>query len=279
MQQAQSRLDARSIMQASRRASGCNPHDAILTRRSGQELIERLALLDIAPRTILDLGCGAGIEAELLARCYPEALVAGLDLCSASFHAHDRASTWSAVVGDAVGLPFKTDAFDLVFANLILPWCEPAVVLNEIARILVSGGAVVLATLGPDTLRELRAAWIGVDDHEHVHQFVDMHDLGDTLLHAGFTEPVLDVQNLGFTYRDLNSLADDLRALGATNVLAHRRRTLTGRSRWQAFEDAYPSLERDQGRLRATFELIYTVAWAKAPASGKETSVCVDLPQ
>lgn len=279
MQQAQSRLDARSIMQASRRASGCNPHDAILTRRSGQELIERLALLDIEPRTILDLGCGAGIEAELLARCYPEALVAGLDLCSASFHAHDRASTWSAVVGDAVGLPFKTDAFDLVFANLILPWCEPAVVLNEIARILVSGGAVVLATLGPDTLRELRAAWIGVDDHEHVHQFVDMHDLGDTLLHAGFTEPVLDVQNLGFTYRDLNSLADDLRALGATNVLAHRRRTLTGRSRWQAFEDAYPSLERDQGRLRATFELIYTVAWAKAPASGKETSVCVDLPQ
>ena len=89
MQQAQSRLDARSIMQASRRASGCNPHDAILTRRSGQELIERLALLDIEPRTILDLGCGAGIEAELLARCYPEALVAGLDLCSASFHAHD----------------------------------------------------------------------------------------------------------------------------------------------------------------------------------------------
>ena len=116
MQQAQSRLDARSIMQASRRASGCNPHDTILTRRSGQELIDRLALLDIEPRTILDLGCGAGIEAELLARCYPEALVAGLDLCSASFHAHDRASTWSAVVGDAVGLPFKTDAFDLVFA-------------------------------------------------------------------------------------------------------------------------------------------------------------------
>lgn len=279
MQQAQSRLDARSIMQASRRASGCNPHDTILARRSGQELIERLALLDIEPRAILDLGCGAGIEAELLARCYPEALVAGLDLCSASFHAHDRASTWSAVVGDAVGLPFKTDAFDLVFANLILPWCEPVVALNEIARILVSGGAVVLATLGPDTLRELRAAWIGVDDHEHVHQFVDMHDLGDTLLHAGFTEPVLDVQILGFTYRDLNSLADDLRALGATNVLAHRRRTLTGRSRWQAFEDAYPSLERDPGRLRATFELIYTVAWAKAPAGGKETGVRVDLPQ
>jgi malonyl-CoA O-methyltransferase len=279
MQQAQSRLDVRSIIQASRRASGCNPHDTILARRSGQELIERLALLDIEPRAILDLGCGAGIEAELLARCYPEALVAGLDLCSASFHAHDRASTWSAVVGDAVGLPFKTDAFDLVFANLILPWCEPVVALNEIARILVSGGAVVLATLGPDTLRELRAAWIGVDDHEHVHQFVDMHDLGDTLLHAGFTEPVLDVQILGFTYRDLNSLADDLRALGATNVLAHRRRTLTGRSRWQAFEDAYPSLERDPGRLRATFELIYTVAWAKAPAGGKETGVRVDLPQ
>ncbi|HCX86392.1 MAG TPA: malonyl-[acyl-carrier protein] O-methyltransferase BioC [Gammaproteobacteria bacterium] len=279
MQQAQPRLDARSVMQASHRACRFDPYETILARRSGQELIDRLALLDIVPKHILDLGCGAGIEAGLLAHRYPTARVTGVDLCIASFQAHEPAGTWSAVVGDAAGLPFSADTFDLVFANLVLPWCEPVITLHEIARILKAGGVVVFATSGPDTLKELRNAWSRVDDREHVHRFADMHNVGDALLQAGFSEPVVDVETLSFTYCDLKGLADDLRALGATNAATRRRRTLTGRSRWQAFVEAYQPLKHDQGRLRATFEVVYAVAWAGENALPGQGSVGVDLPQ
>ncbi|MCH1523135.1 MAG: hypothetical protein L7T80_09935, partial [Arenicellales bacterium] len=137
----------------------------------------------------------------------------------------------------------------------------------------------VISTLGPDTLKELRAAWESVDDHPHVHPFADMHNLGDALLQARFLEPVVDVEMLSFTYRRLAGLIDDLRALGATNAMTHRRRTLTGKFRRQSFRDAYPLLENDQGRLRATFEVVYAVAWAADGSGRPPDGIRVDLPR
>ena len=278
MKQASSELDARSVMQASWRASRFDPQDTILARRSGQELIDRLALLEIVPENILDLGCGAGIEAAMLSYRYPKAHVIGLDICPACFQ-QEKFTPWAPLVGDAAALPLSTGAFDLVFANLVVPWCEPVVLFHEIARVLRPGGAIVISTLGPDTLKELRAAWESVDEHPHVQPFVDMHNLGDALLQAGFLEPVVDVEMLSFTYRKLTGLIDDLRALGATNALMHRRRTLTGRFRWQAFRDAYPLLDGDQGRLRASFEVVYAVGWARDSSDLRQAGVRVDLPQ
>ena len=278
MKQASSELDARSVMQASRRASRFDPQDTILARRSAQELIDRLALLEIIPGNILDLGCGAGIEAEILSHRYPKAHVIGLDICPACFQ-QEKSTPWAPVVGDAAVLPLSTGVFDLVFVNLVVPWSEPVLLFHEIARVLRPGGAVVISTLGPDTLKELRGAWNSVDDHPHVHPFVDMHNLGDALLQAGFLEPVVDVEVLSFTYSKLTGLINDLRALGATNAMMHRRRTLTGKFRWQALIDAYPLLEGDQGRLRATFEVVYAVAWAAGGSDGQPVGVRVDLPR
>jgi len=271
-------LDARSVMQASRRASRFEPQGTILARRSGQELIDRLALLEIVPGNILDLGCGAGIEAAMLSRRYPKARVIGVDICPARFQ-QDKTTPWTPMAGDAVALPLGAGVFDLVVANLVLPWCEPVAAFHEIARVLRPGGAVVFSTLGPDTLQELRAAWARVDDHPHVHPFADMHNVGDALLQSGFSEPVVDVEMLSFTYGKLTSLVDDLRALGATNAMTNRRRTLTGRRRWQALADAYPPMAQDKDRFCATFEVIYAVAWAPDSLDRRPAGVHVDLPR
>tara|TARA_Y100001960_G_scaffold317715_1_gene386463 strand:- start:1243 stop:2079 length:837 start_codon:yes stop_codon:yes gene_type:complete len=278
MKQVLLELDVRSVVQASNRASQYDPRGTILARRSGQELIDRLALLEIVPGNILDLGCGAGIEADMLSRRYPKACVIGVDICPARFQ-QDKFTRWTPVTGDAVALPLATGIFDLVLANLVLPWCEPVAAFHEIARVLKPGGAVVFSTLGPDTLRELRAAWDLFDDYPHVHPFADMHNVGDALVQAGFSEPVVDVEMLSFTYGNLVGLVDDLRAMGATNVMKHRRRTLTGRQRWQALANAYSPMKEDPGRLCATFEVIYAVAWAPDTLDRRPAGLRVDLPR
>ncbi len=272
-------LDLRSVQRASRRAGDFDPQDAILARRSGEELVERLGLLNFVPEVILDLGSGAGAESRTLAERFSDAYVVGLDICALSLHPHSSTGKWSPVTGNANALPFSEATFDLVFANLVLPWCDPDAALKEVRRILKPGGVVVFSTLGPDTLTELRVAWEHVDDHPHVHSFADMHNVGDALLGAGFTEPVVDADRVYFSYGELKKLVDDLRALGATNATAGRRRSLTGKNRWQAFADAYNSNARERGRLQATFELVYAVAWASEQSETRNTGVRVDLPQ
>ncbi len=266
-----------AVQNAARRAVRFDPGDNVMARRSGQELLERLALLNLKPDSILDLGCGAGIEASLLRQQYPDALIFGLDFCYTQLMAGASGQGGKAAVGNAGDLPFRESVFDLVLCNLVLPWCDVEPVLQEIARVLRPGGALMVATFGPDTLSEVQRAWQDVDDCLHVHGFADMHDLGDALIHAGFTEPVMDVQMLGLTYSYLEALVSDLRAMGGTNALSERRRTLTGKNRWRAFTQAYPLVEADGGRFRATFELIYGVAWAKSETTVENASLRVSF--
>jgi malonyl-CoA O-methyltransferase len=279
MKEARVELELRSVRRASRRAGRFDPQDVILARRCGEELVERLGLLNFVPEVILDLGCGPGIESQALARCFPDACVVGLDICPLPLHPQSSAGKWAPITGNTNALPFSKATFDLVFANLVLPWCDPVVALQEVRRILRPGGVVVFSTLGPDTLKEVRAAWEEIDDHPHVHPFADMHNVGDAVLGAGFTEPVVDVDMLLFSYGELRKLVDDLRALGATNAMTGRRRSLTGKNRWQAFANAYHSSAQQQGRLQATFEVVYAVAWASKRSEASNTGVRVDLPQ
>jgi malonyl-CoA O-methyltransferase len=147
-----------------------------------------------------------------------------------------------------------------VFANLVLPWCRPDTLFAEVARVLAEGGAFMFATLGPDSLAEVRRAFAAVDERIHVHAAFDMHDLGDLTLAAGLAEPVLDVDRLAITYDDLAGLLRDLRATGAINVAGGRRRTLTGRGRWRAFEDR---LTIPGSRFAVTVELVLGQAFGR----------------
>jgi malonyl-CoA O-methyltransferase len=176
-----------------------------------------------------------------------------------------RSSEVAVVGGDAERLPLRTHEADLVLASLVLPWGRHDLVLAEAARVLRDGGALLFATLGPDTLKEVREAFGAVDERIHVHAAFDMHDLGDLALAAGLAEPVLDVDRLTVTYADLKALVRDLRGTGAVNVAGGRRRSLTGASRWRRFEHSLGA--RGAGdRLSVTVELILGQAFGGGAA-------------
>jgi malonyl-CoA O-methyltransferase len=118
----------------------------------------------------------------------------------------------------------------------------------------------MFATFGPDTLKELRTAFAAVDDAPHVNRFTDLHDIGDMLVNAGFASPVMEMEMLTLTYTDLKSLMRDLKGIGAHNAAAARRRGLLGKTAWARLEKAYET-HRLEGRLPATFEVIYGHAW------------------
>jgi len=234
-----------------------------------RRLLQRLELVRLVPRTILDLGCADGEGVIELARRYPRARVLAIDssypmLVEARRRCAPHRAAW-ALCGEAERLPLHAHSAELIFANLLLPWCRPEAVFSEAARVLCDGGLVLFATLGPDSLQQVRRAWAGIDDQIHVHAFFDMHDLGDLAMAAGLQEPVMDVDRIEISYTNVQSLISDLRACGAINIAAGRRRTLTGSARWRGFEEALLAGRRE-GRFTITIELIFGQAWGGAGA-------------
>jgi malonyl-CoA O-methyltransferase len=226
-------------------------------------LLDRLDVLRLAPSVAVDLGCATGRGAEALAARYAGARVLAVDSSLGMLRAAaaNRARGVTMLGGDAERLPLVASSAELVLANLVLPWCRPDRLFAEIARVLAEGGALLFATLGPDSLQEVRAALAAVDDRIHVHAAFDLHDLGDLAMAAGLAEPVLDVDRLQVTYSDVATLVRDLRAVGGTNVAGGRRRTLTGPRRWARFVEHLPR-GRD-GRFAVTVELILGLAWGR----------------
>jgi malonyl-CoA O-methyltransferase len=264
------------------RASASYEAAAVLQSRVAHELLERLRPFKFEPGVVLDLGAGTGRAAGELKRRYRRALVVALDLAlgmlrEAKRHQH-LFRRFERVCGDAMRLPLATASVDVVFSSLMLQWCDPLdFAFAEVRRVLKPDGFFAFSTLGPDTLKELRSAWAEADGHNHVNHFADMHDVGEALVRAGLMEPVLDVDRVQLTYPDALSLMRDLKAIGAHNVTSGRPRGLMGRTRLRRMQDAYEAFRHD-GRLPATYEVIYGVTWGAAgrpaaPAVGGEARI------
>ncbi|MFK8018112.1 MAG: malonyl-ACP O-methyltransferase BioC [Gammaproteobacteria bacterium] len=247
------------------RAASTYRDAAVVARASRDELLDRLEVVTLEPSVILDAGCGDGGALGPLRTRYPEAQIIALDVSPAMVErAVANIDNVAGLVGDAHTLDLPTASVDLVFCNQMLPWCyDSEKVLAQFRRVLRPGGLLHLATLGPDTLGELRRAFARVDDEIHVHYFYDMHDIGDAIGRAGFAEPVMDVDTLTLTYPHLDALLRDLRAAGSGNVARGRARGLFGRQRLAALARAYDPLRRD-GRLPLSYEIVYGQAWAAA---------------
>ena len=238
-------------------------------RASFNGLSERLSPVVISPSQILDLGAATGRGSRELARIYKRSRVLSLDVSGGMLGVARKKkpflSKLSELQGDAMQIPLQTGSVDLVVANLLLPWVTdlPAC-LAEIGRILKKGGLFAFATLGPDSLVELRRAWSVDGAYDHVNVFPDMHDVGDALLRAGLADPVLDVDPLEVTYHDADSLYRDLTAAGARNSLSNRRGTLTGTARFREMERALAADFRES-QLSMKLELVYGHAWGTGP--------------
>jgi malonyl-CoA O-methyltransferase len=263
----ETRAARRAFDRAREFESACFIHDEARSR-----LLERLEVVRLAPKVAVDLGCATGRGAAGLAARYPAARVLAVDSSLGMLRAAAAAAGEGVRVvgGDAAALPLRGGSVDLLLANLVLPWCRPDRLLVEAARVLCDGGALLFATLGPDSLQEIRAAFAAVDDRIHVHAAFDMHDLGDLAMAAGLAEPVLDVDRIEVTYTHVAGLVRDLRAVGAVNVAGARRRSLTGRRRWGRFVERLP--HRADGRFAVTVELILGHAWGRGAVATRGSS-------
>lgn len=269
-------LDGRAVRRSFDRAAAGYDAAAGLQVEVRRELLSRLDYTTLEPRVVVDLGCGTGHASRALKDRYPKARVIAIDLAEGMLREAGRRRGWlrrfARVCADARRLPLATGSVDLVFSSLMMQWCpELDALFGEFRRVLAPRGLVNFTTFGPDTLRELRAAWAEADGGVHVNAFTDMHDLGAGLVRAGLAEPVLDVERYTLTYPDTLALMRDLKAIGARNLNAARARGLTGRRRLAAMQAAYERQRRD-GLLPATWEVVFGQAWgpaAQAPVRGR----------
>jgi malonyl-CoA O-methyltransferase len=276
-------LNSRWVRRSFDRAAETYDGAAVLHKEIRENLLERLALVTLVPRVVLDAGAGTGHGSRALKRRYPKALVIALDSSSQMLKAAARQQSWlrpfGRVCADAQFLPLADGSVDLIVSNLLLQWCDPEAALAEFRRVLAPDGLLSFSSFGPDTLRELRSAWAEADMHSHVHQFIDMHDLGDALVRNGFAAPVLDVERFTVRYLDVRKVAADLKATGAHNATAGRAKGLTGPRKFAAMQAAYENFRQD-GRLPATYEVVFAHAWVPAHttrrAAGEPTHVSLE---
>lgn len=239
---------------------------AVLQREIADRMLERLDYVRLEPRLVLDLGAGTGYAIEALQKRYRKARILALDFAVGMLRQARRRGSWlnrpRCVCADVESLPLADASVDLVFSNVVLQWCNDIHrTFEECLRVLKPGGLLMFSTFGPDTLRELRDAWAATDGFSHVSPFLDMHDVGDALMRARFSDPVIDAERLTVTYDQVRDLMRDLKGIGAHNATSERPRGLTGRRRLAAVEQAYEIHRRD-GRLPASYEVVQGHAWA-----------------
>ncbi|MFA6921322.1 MAG: malonyl-ACP O-methyltransferase BioC [Gallionella sp.] len=268
-------IDKKMMRRAFSRAATAYDATAVLQREVCTRMLERLEYIKLQPARLLDVGSGTGWGGRQLAEKYPKAQLISLDIAIGMLqNAQSRAGWWQklfggraqmAVCADVEALPLASGSIDMVWSNLALQWCNdlPATFAG-INRVMKVDGLLMFSTFGPDTLQELRQAFSGVDEHSHLSRFADMHDIGDMLVQAGFSEPVMDMEYLTLTYDDVRGVLQDLKTIGASNATAGRNQGLTGKNAWARLLENYEKLRRD-GKLPATYEVVYGHAWRAAP--------------
>lgn len=271
-------LDHRQVRRGFARFAAQYAQHAVLQAEVERRLLEHLDALERPPQRILDIGSGPGSASLALAKRWPKAQVVALDAALPMARLARRAAgrwrpRFTAVCGDTRALPFAPQSFDLVFSNLCMPWVEDFTRLSLQWRTMLRPDGLLLASgLGPDSLVELGAAFASADpDAAHLHGFAEIQLLGDTLMAAGFRNPVLLDEHFTLTYRDARQLLNELRIAGGGNALQQRRRSLTGKHRMTRAMAACEALRDDAGLIPARIEVIYIQAHAWQPREGETT--------
>ncbi len=271
-----------------------------LSARVAEDLRERLSVVRRDFRRVLDLGTPRPDVAAMLARTLPEAEITRMAPVPAAGTLPEAEITRMApvpaagtlpeaeitrmapvpaardagrrreVVGDEERQPFAPGSFDLVVSCLSLHAVNDLPgALVQVRRALKPDGLFLGCLFGGGTLGELRQA-LSIAESEvaggaspRVAPFSDLRDLGGLLQRAGFALPVADVEPLTVRYGTVFRLFSDLRAMGATNALTLRHKAPLRRAILMRAAEVYAARFADaDGRLRASFDLVWLSGWA-----------------
>lgn len=266
-------FDRRRLQHSFGRAAAGYAEVAVLQREIESRLLGQLEVLgEIRPIRVLDVGSGPGRASGVMKGRWPKAEVIALDIALPMLRqvaGHSR--FWrpiKRVCAEATQLPLADNSVDLVFSNLCLQWVQdlPAA-LSEFRRVLRQDGLLLFSTFGPDTLVELREAYLQAGERQPpLSPFAAIQQVGDAMIAAGFRNPVLDREEFTLTYADVMPLLRELRAIGAGDARLQRPRGLGGKTRQSRMIAAYEPLRRD-GVLPSTWEVISAMAWSPAPGT------------
>jgi len=281
-------IDKRQLRRSFNRAAENYDATAVLQREVCTRMLERLDYVRLQPMRVLDAGSGTGWGTRQLAQRYPSAQLIALDIAIGMLDvARGRSGWWQKlfggtnqiqICGDLEALPLPASSVEMVWSNLTLQWCNDLPgTFAELHRILKMDGLLMFSTFGPDTLKELRQSFTGVDKYNHLSRFADMHDIGDMMTRCGFAEPVMEMEYITLTYNDVHSALQDLKRIGAHNATAGRSSGLMGKTAWRRFTANYERLRMD-GKLPATFEVIYGHAWKPQPKQISDGRAIIKTP-
>lgn len=278
-------IDKSRVRDSFDRAAETYDAAAVLQKFVRTEMLSRLDLVAMQPTRILDAGCGTGHASAALMKKYPKAELVSLDLALGMLKKTQLVNASLAnrikrvfgqaqqnlLCADVEQLPLADASVDMIFSNLAIQWCNDLdAAFSGMHRVLRTDGLLTFSTLGPDTLKELRAASKTDAARVSVSRFFDMHDIGDALVRAGFSAPVLDVERVVLTYDDAVDVMRDLKAIGAHNAADGRGRGLQGRDFLKKITANYEQFRRED-KLPATFEVVYGHAWK--PVSRPKTKI------
>ncbi|HTF95921.1 MAG TPA: malonyl-ACP O-methyltransferase BioC [Cellvibrio sp.] len=258
--QSNSMLDKKKVAQSFGRAAPTYDSVAQLQRDVGKHLLQYLPLDMKANACVVDLGSGTGFFTRQLAGRFNPACILGVDISEGMLQfsqaqSHGHTVNW--LCGDAEHLPLASNSVDLLYSSLAIQWCSDLPqLLRELARVLKPGASMHIATLGPNTLHELKSAWQQVDNYVHVNHFYPQDELRLAAVAADLAIEHFAVEQRVIFFERLTELTRELKALGAHNINAGKPEGLTGRSRIAAFKSAYEQF-RDKRGLPATYEVFY----------------------
>jgi len=260
-------LDKKITRQHFEKAASNYDAAAVLQLEIAKRMGERLDYIKHQPKIVLDAGCGTGFITRDLLKRYPKSQVLALDIALNMTRKTKELGGWlkkkpKLICADAEAMPLKPESVDLIVSNLMIQWSND---LNKMFAgfhsVLAPNGLLLFSTFGPDTLKEMRESWASVDETPHTSAFVDMHEIGDALLKAGFINPVTDMELITMTYSNVRQLMKDIKQIGASNTESNRSKGLMGKQKLKAFEQAYEQFKTADGLYPASWEIIYGHAW------------------
>lgn len=222
---------------------GQKASNQVLNQEMGQRLLQRLQLINLQPSYILDLGCGNGHLTHSLKQRFTNATVVGLDISETLLRSsRPKRSLWrkpayESVCSNAYQLPIASESCQLVTANLLMPFCfDLQTLLYEVQRVLTTEGVFIFNSLGPDSLSPLKQFWSQQTCQDLL---VDMHDIGDQLVKAQLSDPVMDVGHLTIQYSRTLQAVKEMFWWGASPLLLGES-TSSWIARYRQLKQAYP---------------------------------------